>query len=483
MKNNFSFVFSFFLVIADFIAILLAFVVAYILRVSVNITDQPIAYQIGALEFFRIFMMLIPFWLIIFGLLGLYNSDVYRKRLREYSLLFVGSFIGILFLIAYDFMSARPIFPGKLVPIFALGLGYFLLLVERSVMRIVRRTLFRFGIGVNRIMIIGNAEATTKLAEHLADTKQTGFEIVAIVAPKELIPDKLRVQYFSSVNTALTKLHDLQIHSIIQTELFADENMNRTIQQASFSNHIAYKFIPANTTLYTSNNRIELLQSFPVVAVHETALFGWGRIVKRLFDISVSIVTLVILSPIMLLVALLIKITDPRGPVLFKQRRLTRFDTPFFVYKFRTLNMRYNGKDEITTFRSMDREDLVQEFIENRGKVQNDPRITPVGKFLRSISLDELPQLFNVIKGDISLVGPRAVVEKHAAEYKENRPLMLSVKTGITGLAQVSGRDDISLEERVKLDTFYVQNWSFWLDINILIRTLWVLVNRRGFRS
>lgn len=481
MKNNFSFVFSFFLVIADFIAVLLAFVIAYILRVSVNITDHPITNQISSLEFFRLFLFLIPFWLLIFGLLGLYNSDVYSKRLREYALLFVGSVFGILCVIAYDFFSNRSIFPGKLVPIFALGLGYFLLLIERNVMLLVRRTLFRFGIGVNRIMIIGNSEVTTKLVEHLSSTRLTGYKIVAIAS--RATHDYGNIRHFTSIETALDSLQKLQVHAIIQTELYESESLNRKIQQTAFVHHVAYKFVPGNTTLYTSNNRIELIQSFPVVSVHETALFGWGRIVKRLFDITVGLIAVVVLSPLMLLTAILIKLTDPHGPVLFKQRRLTRFDTNFFVYKFRTLKMEFNGKDEIETFRSMGREDLVKEFQENRGKVRNDPRITSAGRFLRSTSLDELPQLFNVIKGDISLVGPRAVVEKHAEEYKENRPLMLSVKTGITGLAQVSGRDDITLEERVKLDIFYVQNWSFWLDITILLRTFWVLINRRGFRS
>jgi lipopolysaccharide/colanic/teichoic acid biosynthesis glycosyltransferase len=214
-----------------------------------------------------------------------------------------------------------------------------------------------------------------------------------------------------------------------------------------------------------------------------TALIGWGRFVKRSFDIVVSFILLIVLSPLLLLIAIAQKLSDPRGPIIFKQTRLTRFDQEFKVLKFRSMKMKYNGKDEVTAFKEMGREDLAEEFVKNRGKVLNDPRVSRVGRFLRATSLDELPQLYNVLRGDISLVGPRAIVEHHAREYKENRALMLSVKTGITGLAQVSGRDDLTLEERINLDIYYVQNWSFWMDLGILLKTAYTLVVRKGFKS
>ena len=159
------------------------------------------------------------------------------------------------------------------------------------------------------------------------------------------------------------------------------------------------------------------------------------------------------------------------GEVILKQPRLTRFNTTFNIYKFRTHKHKYNGLDPIDAFAKMKRPDLYQTFTNNGNFLPKDPRIGTFGNFLRASSLDELPQLINVLKGDISLVGPRALIERDLAQY-QHKNLILSVKSGITGLAQISGRNNIPVEERRKLDVFYVQNWTFWMDIFILIRTV-----------
>jgi lipopolysaccharide/colanic/teichoic acid biosynthesis glycosyltransferase len=217
-----------------------------------------------------------------------------------------------------------------------------------------------------------------------------------------------------------------------------------------------------------------------MVAVHQTALVGWGRVVKRTTDIVVSICALIVASPIMLITALLVKLSDG-GPILFRQPRLTRANRVFNVYKFRSNNIKYNGLSPEEAFRKMGRPELIEEYRANGDQLDDDPRVTPVGKFIRTTSIDELPQLFNVLRGDISLVGPRALVPEELAKYSR-RHTILSVRSGLTGLAQVSGRRDISFEERRKLDVYYVQNWTFRGDIIILIRTVWSVLFHRGAR-
>jgi len=192
----------------------------------------------------------------------------------------------------------------------------------------------------------------------------------------------------------------------------------------------------------------------------------------------VGTIALVVFSPFILLIAIAQKIAEPHAPVFYKPKRFTRFGNTYSHYKFRSMYWKYCMSPE-EVFAKMGRPDLLKQFRAQGDQLPNDPRITPLGRLLRRTSLDELPQLINVVRGDLSLVGPRALdpidIEKHP---KKN--LILAVKTGLTGLAQVSGRRDISFEERRKLDLYYVQNWSFWMDVVILIKTVRVVLGGRG---
>jgi undecaprenyl-phosphate galactose phosphotransferase len=187
---------------------------------------------------------------------------------------------------------------------------------------------------------------------------------------------------------------------------------------------------------------------------------------------------IIILSPVFLLLFILQKTLNP-GPIFYTSKRLSRFSEPIRLIKFRSMSSKYGGKDAAAEFREMGREDLALEYEKNR-KVENDPRITKFGNFLRVTSLDELPQLFNVWKGELSLVGPRPILPQEMKLAKGRTALLHSVKSGVTGLWQVSGRSELSFEERIELELFYAQNWSFWLDIKILFKTIAVVLFKKG---
>jgi lipopolysaccharide/colanic/teichoic acid biosynthesis glycosyltransferase len=209
-------------------------------------------------------------------------------------------------------------------------------------------------------------------------------------------------------------------------------------------------------------------------------LVGWGAIVKRIFDQIVSTVLIFVLSPIFIVLILLQKVLNP-GPVFYTSKRLSRFSQPISLFKFRSMDSRYGKKDAAEEFREMGRDDLAREYEKNR-KVERDPRITRFGQFLRVTSLDELPQLFNVWKGDLSLVGPRPILPQEMKLARGKTSLLHSVKSGVTGLWQVSGRSELSFDERIELELFYAQNWSFWLDIKILFKTIAVVLFKKGAR-
>lgn len=476
MKNNASLIYNACLIVGDFLALVAAFVAAYILRVKLD--PRPLLEPIHALPYLGIFLTVLPFWLLIFAWLGLYNSRIYEKRFVEFGRLLVGSFIGLLFLVFWNFVSKTPIFPARLVPIYGFTMAFVFLIIYRNLLRYVRTTLFKYHIGLTRVVVIGNTAITNEIVDTLIDNHRSGYEIAAIVSNKSGV-------HKGSIPTFATFKDFLQskpqgLHGIIQTELFTNESKNAEILTYAQQHHVNLRFVPGNTELFVGNIEVELFRSsLPVIVVRQTALFGWGRIIKRLTDLSVGGLMLLIASPFMVIIALLVKLSDG-GAVFFRQTRLTRFDREFKVFKFRTMNATYNGLHPEEAFVKMGRPELVKIYRENGDQLPGkDPRMTTIGRFLRATSLDEVPQLFNVIKGDISLVGPRALIPQELAAYKK-RHAILSVKSGITGLAQVSGRRDISFEERRKLDLYYVQNWSLWLDIVILAKTLRSVLARQG---
>lgn len=482
MKSNASLLYNIVLVVGDFLALLLAYVGAYGLRITLNHT--PVAFQVHAITYIEVFLFLLPFWIIIFALLGLYDNSIYEKRFPEAGRLLIGSLTGMLFVIGinYFLFIKHPIFPGHIVPLYGLVLAFLFLLIFRNAARFVRSMLFAYGIGVTNVLIVGNTKLTHELVDNLFDYKVSGYRVVGVVGPtkhnNELFSS---VPIFTSFEDATKKLGSDEIHSIVQTQLYADTESNNEVLSFAQTNHISYRFIPGNTELFVGNIEVQLFKSsIPVIAVHQTPLIGWGRIIKRLFDFIVSIILIVVLSWLFVLIALLIVIFD-FGPIFFKQKRITRFNSRFTVFKFRTMKQKYSGKNPIAVFKSMGRDDLVEQY-QNAQKLSDDPRVSMIGRFLRRFSLDELPQLFNVLKGDISLVGPRAVVPEELKYYEERSPLLLSVKTGITGLAQISGRSDLDYYERARLDFYYVQNWSFWMDVVILLKTVRVVFIRSGVR-
>lgn len=476
MKNSTSLAYNVFLVLGDFFALTFAFVVAYILRVTLS--HVPISSHVHAITYISIVITILPFWIIIFALLGLYNSRVHENRFSEFGRLVIGSAIGILLVISYSYLANVNIFPARLVVLYGFLLTFLFVLVIRTIMRGIRRDLFSYGIGINNVLIVGDTRLTHELVHSLSDGRVTGYRVVGIVGgDKHPLDTSLQHQVYHDFASAIANV-DPAPQTIIQTELYASSVKNDEILVYAQTHHIDYRFVPGNSELFVGNIEVGLFHSIPVIAVHQTALIGWGRVVKRMFDAIFGGVALLIAAPFMVLIALIIKLSG-NGPVFFRQTRLTRNNHEFKVFKFRTVKHEYNGLSPEAAFAKMGKPELAEAYRKNGDYLRRDPRFTPFARFLRTTSLDELPQLINVVVGDISLVGPRALVPEELEVYQK-RHAILSVKSGMTGLAQVSGRRDISFDERRKLDLYYVQNWSFWNDLVIIVRTIWIVIRHRG---
>lgn len=468
--------YSLILLCFDALTLALAFLAAYVIRVQYD--PRPLLAPVYAKEYISSFIVILPVWLAIFGTLGLYNANVYRRRLMEWSKIALGSFIGILLIIGFEYVSGIKLFPARLVAVYVLIGSFSLVLLEREILRITRTLFYYLGRGTSRVLIIGSSLATKDIAHELSETHKSGYEIVAIVGPKRFIPAGANVTHFTSVETALKKIRELRINAIIQTDLYESADRNQLILGTAQTHHIQYSFIPGEAEFYAGKNTVDVFLGYPMISVSQTPLIGWGAIAKAFLDRVASLILIVLLSPLFLLLILLQLIFN-RGPVFYVSKRLSQFSKPVDLIKFRSMGRKYGKKDAAEEFRDMGREDLAREYEKTR-KVEDDPRITRFGNFLRTTSLDELPQLFNVLRGDLSLVGPRPILPQEAKFSPSRTALLHSVKSGVTGLWQVSGRSNLSFEERIELELFYAQNWSFWLDIKILIKTVAVVFRRQG---
>lgn len=476
MKHGANLIFSFTLLVGDFLALMGAFGLAYVIRVKLD--DRPLLEPITAGGYIGVVAVLLVFWLFVYSLLGLYRSEVFENRIKEGFMLFVGSFVGILFLIGAEYTLNRAIFPARLVTVYGFIFAFLLTLLVRTLARAVRRLLIRFDVGVSNILIVGNTDISQELAERL-NTHNSGYRVVGIVGDRRnkyvyIAPDR----QFTSFSEAVKKVKTQNISSIVQTELYADQDKNNEILFCAQENHIGYRFVPGNDRLFAGNIDVSLFEGVPTVAVHQTALIGWGRVVKRLFDLFCGVLILIVISPLLLVVWLSLQLFGG-GEATFRQTRLTRYNTTFKLYKFRTHKQGLSGLTDEEAFAKLGQPEVIKQYRANGDFLENDPRISRIGRVLRKTSLDELPQIINVIRGDLSLVGPRPLVPQEL-NMSDKKNVILSVKPGMTGLAVVSGRRDISFDERRKLDMYYVRNWSFLLDVVIILRTIVLVVRRVG---
>ncbi|MCL1839701.1 sugar transferase [Candidatus Saccharibacteria bacterium] len=469
MKRNPNFVFHVCLALGDILALLASFTFAYILRVT--LTDRPFV-PISSMSFIMSIVVMIPIWLAVFFFFDLYDGKVYKHRVKELGRLLLASIVSMTIMISFAYFTDYDMFPAKLVPIYALLFSFVLLLMNRWIIKGVRGALLRRGKGALRAIIVGDSPATRSLIREFVENRKSNYKIVAIVANAGTIPEKLRKFKYGSVASAIA---ETKADIIVQTD---DVNLQKNYQM-SVDNHLRYMFVPDQEFILSGNNEIEFLGTLPTIQIKTTPLMGYGRLVKRVSDIVFGGILAIVSSPVLLVLMMISKLSSPKDKVFFKQKRLSIYGKKIYVYKLRSMKSEYCNISPEEAFAKMGKPELGKKYRANGDQLKNDPRVTKFGKFLRATSLDELPQVYSVLKGTISLVGPRALVPGELNKYP-NKNLILSVKSGLTGLAQVSGRRDISFEERRNLDVYYVQNWSFLLDLQIMLQTAWMVVTCRG---
>lgn len=448
------------LVPLDYLALLGAAVLAYRLRFDSIAEFRPIRFFLPLAEFLELAAVVALAWIAVFALAGCYTAAARRNWRSECSRVFLGASTGFALVLAVIVFS-RELFASRFIVLAVWPLAIVCVFAVRLVVRAVERSLFARGIGVHRIALIGTGRAADALVAAFGRRPGLGFRIVHRIpaftngGAEELVRAWEREE-IDEVIDATTPPNPTALHALLDT---CDDH------------HIPIRYAADLLTAHTSRVTVDTFAGVPLIELKRTPLEGWGRVAKRAFDIVASALLLIMLSPILILIAVTIAL-DSRGPVLFRQQRVGQAGRPFTFLKFRSMRVGAHAEWEGLRRRS-DRSGIIP-------KIKNDPRVTRVGRIIRRWSLDELPQLFNVLLGTMSLVGPRPHLPEEVAEYQKRHRKVLALKPGITGLAQVSGRADLDFDEEVKIDTFYIERWSLGLDLVILLRTPFAIIRTKG---
>lgn len=357
-------------------------------------------------------------------------------------------------------------FGTSLLTVFYLWLCSIIVLTAlRWVYRVVVKNLYARGVGSIRVLLVGNTEVALTLEQSISTDNSLGMKVVGLVNSNggNFLSNSLG--QLSDLSEIVTRLKPDRI-IMADPDLHYDKTL-QVIDVAS-RHHIEFSFAPNLFEVLSTNVTVSNIGGIPLLNLRRTPLDGWGNILKRLMDVAIAAVLCVVLSPVMLIVALLVKLQDG-GPVFYRQSRVCMGQT-FKIFKFRSMIKDAEMLEDELRRRTNERSDGPL------FKMKNDPRVTKLGRLLRKSRLDEIPQLFNVLSGQMSLVGPRPHLAKEIEQYQKHHRKVLAIKPGMTGLAQLSGSSDLTFDEEVRLDTYYVENWSLLKDLEILLKTPFIVL-------
>jgi len=450
-----DFLFNAMLVPVDFLMLVAAGLAAYFLRLSPVVSAwRPVLFDLPILYYLTLTAAFAAFFMVVFAASGLYKAKIKRSQLEEFFQVIVSVSAGMMVIIIFMFFK-RDWFDSRFIMLGAWFFGIIFVTAGRIFAAKMRRILMRnHGLGIERVLLVGAGEQANLIKSEIFNNPYIGYSLLGHV---------------HDIN--LEQIKNIVKNPGAQKIILANSNFDRdsVIDLVNLCEDIRIdlKFVPDLFGSISRNIDIDILNGNPLIELKRTNLEGWGLVTKRILDIAASILLLPVLAPLFLAVAVLIK-WETRGPIFANLKRVGQ-GKEFDLIKFRSM---IHGAEKY-------KEHLAHGNERGDGplfKMRDDPRITRVGRFIRSKRIDELPQIFNVLRGDISLVGPRPHEPQEVALYERHHKKVLAIKSGVTGLAQISGAEKLSFEEEVKLDRYYIENWSLKKDIVILLKTLGILI-------
>lgn len=427
----------------------------------------PVLYQLSMREFLLAGLPALAILLGIFALLGLYSIQGPRKLSKEILRVLLGISAGLFVLVILFFFDPG-LFPSRFIVLASWGLGVVLVSFGRAILKYLQYWTFKNQKGLHRIVIVNGAGKDAGQLEHIYKNQSSGFQVV-----REL-------HFTPQLTEELEKLfRESSFDEVIQANTSLKDEDNLQILEWCRSHGLSFSFVPTLFQVRQSVVEISTSGGVPLISIKNTPLDGWGKVAKRVMDIVVSGLAMLVLSPVYLIIYIAVKLDSP-GPAIYPALRAGKSHN-FWFYKFRSMYTHLSpglGGEMAEKFR----ENLWQQ--NDRGgkdapflKVKQDPRVTKVGRIIRKTKLDEIPQFWNVLKGDMSLIGPRAHVLDEVDRYKDKHPRVFSIKPGIFGVAQIEQMNwpDLPFEEEMRLSIYYIENWSLWMDVKLLVKSAYLI--------
>lgn len=461
------------LILSDVILVLSACILAYIVRYQLQWfrTVDP-ASEIAFVSYLPVALTLMLILLIAFGLSKVYP---YRRGLslfKEAYAIATATTASIVITITIS-LFFRPNLDSRLIFLYIAVLITLLLTASRLILSFILNYLRRYGVGVERILLVGAGDIGLMVMRNIVARPELGYQLIGFLDdnPTKGATDIGHFKALGPVANLQQTLDSYDVERVIICLPWQShrttQRLLRTCQQANVRSQV----VPDLFQMTRNQMEVEQLNGIPLISVRDISIEGWNRVFKRTSDLVFIAVASLFALPIGLMIAGAIRLESP-GPIFYSQTRVGKDGKRFRCYKFRSMIV---GADQMR--------DQISSLNEATGplfKMRDDPRLTRIGRFIRRYSLDELPQIYNVWRGDMSLVGPRPNRPGEVAQYQEWHKKRLSVSSGITGLAQVSGRSDLTFDEMVLLDLYYVENWSVPIDLNIILRSIPAVLWARG---
>ena len=461
-------VFNRLMVIIDAAITAASFMLAYFFKFYI-LNDGPGPGVLPVTDYLLLLVFIVPMYMLIYYLCSVYAPKrTVRRRFEIYGILKANT-IGIIALIIILFMILRMFYVSRSVMAFFYVFNVFFTSCFRYYLRKILRTFRKKGYNLKHILIVGYSRAAEEYIDRLTDNPQWGYVACGILdnhVPAGTVYKGVKV--LGTLGNLEIILPENKMDEIAIALSLKDYDYLEHIVGICEKSGVHTKFIPDYNSLIPSRPYTEDLQGLPVINIRYVPLTNTGNMmVKRAMDIVGSLFGIILTSPIMILSAILVKLSSP-GPIIFRQERVGLHNKPFYMYKFRSMELQ-SPKEEKKAW-----------------TVKDDPRVTGVGKILRRTSLDELPQLFNILKGDMSLVGPRPERPLFVEKFKEEIPRYMvkhQVRPGLTGWAQVNGlRGDTSIRKRIEYDIYYIENWTLGFDIKIILMTFFTgFINKNAY--
>lgn len=470
-------------VLADGVLLVGAFVGAYLLRYVLEFGRDVVAPESYLpLSAFSVYIVAYTaITLITFQMRGLYALPRGASWFDQLRLIVSATLVGVAAL-TLGALFFNPVLPSRMLFIFLWLVTLAIFGVERFAYRALRMWLWRHGVNIRKALVVGAGAAGQRIMKDIVERPELGYKLTGYVADAAdthesaqwRVPVKSRngpLHRLGTLKDVRYIIEQQDLHEVIVALPATHHTQILSIIDSCREYGVDFKLVPDLFEMRFNEVRMDALNGVPLIGVKDVALRGFNLLVKRALDTALALAALVIAGLPMLVIAAFIKITSP-GPVFFKQRRVGKDGAEFVCYKFRTMHQ--------------DAEERKAELLElNEAdgplfKIRNDPRRTSIGKALRNTSLDELPQVLNILRGEMSWVGPRPPTPEEVATYSSWHLKRLDVTPGLTGLWQVSGRSDLSFDDMVKLDLYYAENWSLAVDIQIIMKTIPAVLKREG---